>query len=117
MAIVVTNLGQIKETIPITYRSLIRSLFMYAATIWYPNAKLSMIQKLQTVQNCGLRVATECVKITFMDHLHEETKVHPGHDHLSLTYVPNISTELLNLTTLPTMGSIVSKPPPRLSET
>ena len=32
-----TNLGQQKETILNTYKSLIRSLFMYAAPIWFPN--------------------------------------------------------------------------------
>ena len=32
-----TNWGQQKETIIITYRSLIQSLFIYTAPIWYPH--------------------------------------------------------------------------------
>ena len=42
-----TNWSQQKKTILITYKSLIRSLFMYAAPIWFPNTSLSLIQKLQ----------------------------------------------------------------------
>ena len=64
--------------------SLIRSLFMYVAPIWFPNTSPSLIQKLQTIQNSALRIATGCVKMSFIDHLHEETKMLSGHDHLSL---------------------------------
>ena len=40
--------GQHKETIIFTHKSLIRSLFTYAAPIWFPNASESAIRKLQT---------------------------------------------------------------------
>jgi len=44
----------------------------------------SLIQKLQTIQNSALRTATGCVKMTYIDHLHEETEMLPVQDHLSL---------------------------------
>ena len=72
------------ETIVITYKSIIRSLFTYASPIWFPNSSPSSIQKLQTIQNSALRIATGCVKMCPTDHLHAETHVLPVKDHLSL---------------------------------
>ena len=43
------RLVQQKETILIIYTSLIRSLFMYAASIYFLNASSSLVQKLQTI--------------------------------------------------------------------
>ena len=63
---------------------LIRSILHYAAPVWFPNAASSNIQKLQRIQNSALRVATGCIKRTPIPHLHEETKVLPIEDHLSL---------------------------------
>ena len=79
-----TNWVQKKDTIHITYKSLIRFLFMLAAPIWFPNTSPSLVQNLQAVQNSSLRIATGCVKMTSTDHLHKETKVFPVQDHLSL---------------------------------
>ena len=84
MALTGTNWGQQKETIIITYNSFIQSLFMYAAPIWFPSTSPSHIQKLQTIQNSALRIATGCVKITSIDDLHEETEMLTDQDHLSL---------------------------------
>ena len=61
----------------------IRSLFMYAAIIWFPTTSPSPIQKfLQTIQNSALRIATSCVKMTSIDY--EENKMLPVQDHVSL---------------------------------
>ena len=79
-----TNWGQQAETIALTYKSLIRSLFMYAAPIWFPNTSPTNINRLQTLQNTALRIATGCVKMTPIGHLHAETKLLPVSDHLSL---------------------------------
>ena len=79
-----TNWGQEKETILITYNSLIRSLSLYTAPIWFLNGSPSLIQNLQTIQNSALRIATGCVRITCIDHLHEETKMLPVQDYRSL---------------------------------
>ena len=76
--------GQQMETIVLTYKSLIRSLFTYACPIWFPNSSRSSIQKLQSIQNHALRIATGCVKMSAIDHLHTETKLLPVADHLSL---------------------------------
>ena len=79
-----TSWGQQKETLIITYKSLIRSLFTYAVPIWYPNTSPTNINKLQTLQNSALRIATGCVKMTDPHHLHTETQTLPINDHLSL---------------------------------
>ena len=57
---------------------------MYAARIYFTNASSSLVQKLQTIQNVVLRVATSCVKMTSINHLQEETKMLPVLDHISL---------------------------------
>ena len=79
-----TNWGQHKETIIITYKSLIRSLFTYATPIWFPNTNPTILRRLQTIQNSALRIATGCVKMSAIDHLHAETQVLPVESHLSL---------------------------------
>ena len=77
------NWGQQMETIIITYISHVRSLSIYATPIYLPNTSSLLVQKLQTIQNSTLHVATGCVKMAFVDHLLEETKMLPLHDHLS----------------------------------
>ena len=52
---------------------------MYKAPICFPNTSPSLIQKLQAIQNSALRIATDSI-----DYLHEETKILPVQDHLSL---------------------------------
>ena len=79
-----TNWGQQKETIVITFKSLIDSLFTYAAPVWFPNAKSNSIKKLQVIQNSALRIATGCVKMTALDHLHAETKTLKVDEHLRM---------------------------------
>ena len=79
-----TNWGQQKETLMLTFKSLIRSLITYACPIWFPNAKPSSLNRLQTLQNAALRIATGCVKMTSIGHLHAEASVLPVTDHLSL---------------------------------
>ena len=79
-----TNWGQQRETLIITFKSLIRSLITYASPIWFPNIKSTSINRLQCLQNAALRVATGCVKMTDIGHLHSETSVLPVRDHLSL---------------------------------
>ena len=59
-------------------------MFLHATPIWYPNTSPSNIAKLQVIQNQALRIATGCVKMTPIGHLHTETKTLPVNDHLSL---------------------------------
>ena len=77
-----TNWSQQKEIMLTTYESLIRSLFIYAAPIWFPNTSPSL--ELQTIQNPVLHTATGCVRMTSIDHLHKETTMLPVQNHLSL---------------------------------
>ena len=103
-----TTWGQQVETLVITYKSLIRSLFSYAAPVWFPNITTASLDKLQVVQNSALRIATGCVKRTDVHHLHEETKVLPVSNHLSL-----LCTQFLARALQPTHPShqIVTTPP------
>ena len=106
-----TNWGQQCETIAITYKSIVRSLFLYAAPIWYPNTSPSNINRLQTIQNSALRIATGCLKMSPIQHLHSETKTLPVKDHLSL-----ISTQFLARALQPTHPShpyVTTPPGPR----
>ena len=76
--------GQHKETLTLTFKSIIRSLYTYAAPIWFPNSSPSSIAKLQRTQNTALRIASGSHQISSIPHLHQETKVIPVFDHLTL---------------------------------
>ena len=98
------QLVQQMETVLITYNFLNRSLFIHAAPIRFPKASSSMIQKFQTLQNSAFSIATGCVKMACIDHLPEETKVLPIHNHLFISlFFLNISQKPFNLTILPKM--------------
>ena len=60
------------------------SLFMDAALIWFPNTSSSLIKKILSIQISALCIATGCVKMISIHHLHEETKMLPIQDYLSL---------------------------------
>ena len=78
-----TSGGQHKETIVVTYKSLIRYLFLYPPPIWLPNTFQSNINKVQTLQNSTCRIATGCVKMTPIPDLDSETQTLPLRDHFS----------------------------------
>ena len=73
-ALIGTNWGQQKEIILITYKSLIGDKYFSP----------SLIQKLQTIQNSALCIATGYVKMASIDHLHEETEMLPVQNHFSI---------------------------------
>ena len=76
--------GQNKEALLITYKALIESVMNYAAPIWFPNVSESSIKKLQIVQNTALRIATGCIKMTPIQHLHTESKILHVKGHLNM---------------------------------
>ena len=76
--------GQDKETLVITYKAVGRSLLEYGNPIWSPIIKPNNWKKLQTAQNQALRIATGCLGMSGIDHLHQETKVLPIKDHALL---------------------------------
>ena len=78
-----TSWGQQKETMLATFKSLIESLFTYAAPIWFPNSSQTSIFKLQTLKNSALRITTGCVRMTAIDQLYTEAKVLKVDEHIS----------------------------------
>ena len=64
-----------KETIVTIYKAIARSLLNYAATTWTSFLSDTQWRELKTSQNNALRIATGCVKMTNIDHLHEKTSM------------------------------------------
>ena len=83
-ALTSTNWGKQKETIVTTYKTISRPIIEHASTIWSSTASKTNINKLQTVQNTALRIATGCTADTNTQHLHNETLVLPLKNHLQL---------------------------------
>ena len=79
-----TTWGQQKETLIVTYKALIDSLFSYAAPVWYTNASMTSIRKLQLIQNSALRVATGSLMMSSIDHLHMEAEILTVKEHLDM---------------------------------
>ena len=76
--------GQEKETILLTYQTIIRPLLNYAVPIWTPPLANTHTQKLQIIQNSALRIATGCTLATKTDLLHQETSILPVEAHNTL---------------------------------
>jgi len=72
-----TDWGQQKETIIMTYKTLIWSKFSYAAPIYFPNLSKDAGQSLQVIQNAAMRIATGGHLRASSDHLHAETQLLP----------------------------------------
>ena len=89
-----TTWGQQKETIIATYKALIDSLFSYAAPVWFPNASRTSINKLQVIQNSAIRVATGCLMMSSIDHLHMEAEVMTVAEHLDMLCTQYLATSL-----------------------
>ena len=79
-----TTFGKDEECLLMTYRALIRSVINYGAPIVYPNYSDSSIQRLQRVQNRGLRLALGCHAASSVDFLHAEAKELLVSQHLRL---------------------------------
>jgi len=80
-----TSWGQDKETLLLTYNSIIKPILTYASPVWYPATSNTNITKLQTIQNNALRITTGCVLKTDMQHLHSECQILP----ISVCYAHN----------------------------
>ena len=79
-----TSWGQQKETLTITYNSLIKPIITYAAPIWFPSTCKSNIESLQVIQNKCLRTITGSHNMADTHHLHSETKILPVETHLRM---------------------------------
>ena len=93
-ALTTSSWGFSKENILSTYKALTRPIINYGAPIWHPNLARSRLQKLETVQNSALRIATGCHKMAAIDHLHTETNILPLHTHLDLSCMQFLATAL-----------------------
>ena len=89
-----TTWGHQKETLLLTFKAIIRPLFTYASSAWFPNAFPTSIAKLQTLQNQIFRVCTGCVGSSSLSHLHNETKFLPVKEHLELLCTQYLASSL-----------------------
>ena len=76
--------GHNKETILLTYNSIIKPILTYAAPIWSPSASTTGISKLQLIQNSALRIATGSTQMASLQHIHSETLTLPLQQQLKL---------------------------------
>jgi hypothetical protein len=76
--------GHDKETLFLTYKALVESVFSFCVGIWFPNCKPSNIARLQIIQNAAMRLMTGCHMASSVAHLHAETKLMPVDEHLSM---------------------------------
>ena len=83
-ALTETGWSKQKETLVVTYKSVLRPALEYASSTWSPLASSTSINKLQVMQNAALRTATGCTQDTNIQHLHNETLILPIHEHLHL---------------------------------
>jgi hypothetical protein len=83
-ALTSTNWGKHKETLITTFKAITRPILEYGSTTWSPIISNTNLNKLQTVQNTALRIATGCTADTNIQHLHDETQVLPLDIHLKL---------------------------------
>ena len=67
-----------------TFKSLVGSIHTFASPVWFPNSSETLINRLQVIQNSALHIATGCVRMTPIDHLHAETKVLKVDEHLKM---------------------------------
>ena len=92
-ALAVTNWGQQKETLLMTYKALRRSIANYAAPVWSINVSESNIGQIQRAQNEALKIITGSHKVSRIDHLHSETNMLQVEDHLNLLSAQFLDTE------------------------
>jgi len=79
-----TTWGKQKETLVATYNAITRPILEYGSTVWSPIIADTNMQKLQTIQNTALRIATGCTADTNVNHLHQETLTLPLKNHCQL---------------------------------
>ena len=67
-----------------TYNAVVRSIINYAAPVWSTNLRDTNYRNIQYTQNEALRIATDCHKMSSVDHLHVEAKMLKVREHSEL---------------------------------
>ena len=106
-----TTWGHQKETLSLTYNSLIKPILTYAAPIWFPSICITNRDHLQTVQNKALRVITGSHLQASEGHLHAETHILPIADHLDMLCAQFLASSLRE--THPSHHYVTLPPGPR----
>jgi hypothetical protein len=85
-AVMGTDFGFQKEDGVMAYKAFIVPVFGHAGPAFYPFRSMlkAPMPRCQSVQNAALRVATGCHAAASVQHLHEECKVLPVADHVSM---------------------------------
>ncbi len=76
-----TDWGKSKETIVNTYKAIGRPVLNYGSPVWTPSLSKTNWEELQRAQSSALRVATGCIKMSQISHLHQETNILPVKEH------------------------------------
>ena len=76
--------GKDKETLEVTYKTLVRPVLEYANTVYSPIISDTQYSKLQKVDNAAKRIITGCTLDTNTQHLHNETNMLPIKEHYKL---------------------------------
>ena len=79
-----------------TYKAVGRSIIKYAALIWFTN--LRDYRNIQYTQNEALRIATDCHKMSSVDHLHVEDEMRKVREHSEILYAQYLAVEPMMLT-------------------
>jgi hypothetical protein len=75
-----------KETLRITYNTLIKPVIEYLAPVWFPivGPEATSVKRLQNVQNVAIHLMTGAHQMADVDHLLAETELLSVKDHLGL---------------------------------
>jgi hypothetical protein len=90
-AVMGSDWGFTKEDVLLTFKTLISPIFSNVAPVWFPlrTSLQKPVDSLQKVQNAILRTITGCHAAASQQHLHDECKILPVHDHLKLQLLAN----------------------------
>ena len=102
--------GKQKETLVATYKAITRPILEYASTVWSPLISNTNLNKLQTVQNTALRIATGCTADTNTNHIHQETLILPLKNHCQL-HASNLKQKSTSSTH--PLHKLINQPPPK----
>ena len=67
-----------------TYKSIGRSIINYSAPVWSINLRDTNYRNIRYTQNDALKIATGCLKMFSVDHLHVEAKILKVREHSEL---------------------------------